>query len=146
MYKAHGEYPQTKEFLEHAAAVCGRPFALYGEHEQLGIGTELIFDVREPDNSIETSVAVGIYAVTLRGQGAHTQKERGDKLLKVLVQDKLIEGIVKRSANESFYPGDSIIALASLGCDALIMNTADQGDLNYARETFKWPYFTHHLR
>ncbi|HVV66842.1 MAG TPA: hypothetical protein VHB72_02075 [Candidatus Saccharimonadales bacterium] len=149
MYKSPNEYPQTQEFLEHAAAVYGKPFALYGKHEGLNAGAELVFDVPKRGgafcNPADLLVVANINAVTMRGQGAHTHVEKGGKLVQVVVEDRLLEGTVKRSVDESFRPGDSIIALASLGCDALIMNTANEYDMRRARRTFYWPYYNRHL-
>ena len=122
------EYPRTEEFIRYAAS-CGIPVTHHGNHRAIVPGSDLVISTIKPEyvhyRRRLPPIVVGLYAVMA-----------GSPDLNSGYQERLFEGKVKDSMNPGIKRGDNIIGLASLGCQAMIVNTSNPEDLAHILETF----------
>lgn len=129
MHEALVEYPRTEEFLRYAVANCGTRVVPRGKHAAIIAGATIMLDLIKPPETHYARktppIVVSLYAV--KACQAEVSPEQ---------EDKIFIGRVIESRHKDIHRGDSVIGLASLGCDTLIVDTSNEEDMEHLLETY----------
>jgi hypothetical protein len=130
------DYLTDKGFLKHAASSCGVSAELHGKQEAWRPGAEITLELPQPFQASAfcranlPPIVVKMTRLCILGdEGASTDEEGSST-------DRVFTGKTIKSVHSTIQEGDTVIGLASPGCDVLVANADDPSVMGYLRGTY----------